>query len=83
MKPLREQLHAPLGELGRGSFQRSEADGRTHSISTITAPVFDRHGEVAVAASLQVFAGDLDASGIAAIADPLVEMTRSLSRGEP
>jgi DNA-binding IclR family transcriptional regulator len=80
---LREQLHETIGELGRTSFQLSESDGQTHSISTITAPVFDRHGEVAVAVSLQVFAGGLDPSDIAAIAGPLVEMTRSLSRGEP
>ena len=80
---LREQLHETIGELGRSSFQLSESDGQPHSISTITAPVFDRHGEVCVAISLQVFARALDADGIAAIGDPLVDMTRALSRGEP
>lgn len=80
---LREQLHETIGELGRTPFQLSETDGASHSISTVTAPVFDRHGDVSVAISLQVFAGDLDAEGIAAIGAPLLETTRSLSHGEP
>ncbi|MCR9097185.1 MAG: helix-turn-helix domain-containing protein [bacterium] len=80
---LRERLHETIGELGRSSFQLSESDGQPHSISTITAPVFDRHGEVCVAISLQVFARALDADGIAAVGGPLVETTRALSHGEP
>ena len=77
---LRHQLHRTIGELGRGAYQLREVDGKTQSISTITAPVFDRHGEVCVAVSLQVFARALDPSGVAAIGDRLLDMTRSLSR---
>ncbi len=80
---LREQLHRTIGELGRSPFQLSEGDGQPHAISTITAPVFDRHGEVSVALSLQVFAHSLDPSGVAGMGDQLLEVTRSLSRSEP
>jgi DNA-binding IclR family transcriptional regulator len=77
---LRQQLHKTIGELGRASYQLREVDGQKQSISTMTAPVFDRHGEVCAAVSLQVFARALDPSGVAAIGDRLLEMTRSLSR---
>jgi DNA-binding IclR family transcriptional regulator len=78
-KTLRHQLHKTIGELGRTSYQLEEADGQRRRISTITAPVFDRHGEVCVALSLQVFGRALEPSGITAIADRLLETTRSLS----
>lgn len=77
---LRQQLHDTIGELGRSPFQLREAEGRKQSISTITAPVFDRHGEVCVAVSLQVFARDLDPGEVAALGDRLLETTRALSR---
>ncbi len=78
--PLRRQLHSTIGELGRASYQLREVEGQKQSISTITAPVFDRHGEVSAAVSLQVFARALDPSGVAAIGDRLLDMTRSISR---
>jgi len=78
--PLRKQLHATIGELGRGSYQLREVDGRRESISTITAPVFDRHGAVCLGVSLQVFAHGLDPREVAAIGDRLLQMTRGLSR---
>ncbi len=77
---LRQQLHRTIEELGRASYQLDEVEGRKQSISTITAPVFDRHGEVCAAVSLQVFARALDPSGVAAIGDRLLDMTRSVSR---
>jgi DNA-binding IclR family transcriptional regulator len=77
---LRHQLHETIGELGRASYQLREVDGQKQSISTITAPVFDRHGEVCAAVALQVFARALDPSEVAALGDRLLEMTRSLSR---
>ena len=77
---LRQQLHRTIGELGRGAYQLREVDGEKQSISTITAPVFDRHGEVCVAVALQVFARALDPSGVAAIGDRLLDVTRSISR---
>jgi len=77
---LRRQLHRTIGELGRGSYQLREIVGQKQSISTITAPVFDRHGEVGIGVSLQVFARALDPSGVAALGDRLLEMTRSISR---
>ena len=76
---LQDQLRETIGELGRGSYQLREEDGLKQSVSTITAPVFDRHGEVSVAVSLQVFAEALDPSGVAAIGDRLLELTRSIS----
>lgn len=76
---LRQKLHETIGELGRASYQFREADGRQQSISTITAPVFDRHGDVSVAVSLQVFESGLDSSDVAAMGDRLLEMTRSIS----
>lgn len=79
---LRRQLHETIGELGRSAYQLRESDGQVQSISTITAPVFDRHGEVCVAVSLQVFARALDSSGVAAIGDRLLDVTRALSRFE-
>ena len=78
---LRHQLHRTIGELGRAPYQLREVDGRKQGISTITAPVFDRHGEVCVALSLQVFAQALDPGEVAAIGDRLLETTRALSRG--
>ncbi len=77
---LRQQLHRTIEELGRASYQLDEGEGRKQGISTITAPVFDRHGEVCAAVSLQVFARALDPSGVAAIGDRLLDMTRSVSR---
>jgi DNA-binding IclR family transcriptional regulator len=77
---LRRQLQRTIGELGRGSYQLREVPGRSQSISTITAPVFDRHGEVCAAVALQVFARALDPSGVTALGDRLLEMTRSISR---
>ena len=79
---LRHQLHETIGELGRAEFQLREGEGAMHSISTITAPVFDRHGDVCVAVSLQVFARSIDTNGIIAIGDRLLDVTRSLSRSE-
>lgn len=77
---LRRRLHATIGDLGRAPYQLHEVDGREQSISTITAPVFDRHGEVAVAVSLQVFARNLGPSGVAELSDRLLETTRAISR---
>ena len=77
---LRRQLHKTIGELGRTAYQLHEVDGQKQSISTITAPIFDRHGEVCAAVALQVFARALDPSGVAAIGDRLLDMTRSVSR---
>ncbi len=77
---LRHQLHRTIGELGRTSYQLREVDGQKQSISTITAPVFDRHGEVGTAVSLQVFARDMEPGEVAAIGDRLLDMTRTLSR---
>lgn len=76
---LRRQLHRTIGELGRTGYQLRETEGLRQSISTITAPVFDRHGEVCAAVGLQVFARALDPSGVAAIGDRLLDMTRSVS----
>ena len=76
---LRRQLHRTIGELGRSAYQFHEADGPLQSISTITAPVFGRHGEVVVAVSLQVFAQARSLKDVAAIGDRLLEMTRSVS----
>ncbi len=78
---LRDQLHRTIGELGRSSYQLRETDGQDQSISTMTAPVFDRHGDVCAAVSLQVFARALDPDGVAAIGDRLLDMTRRVSRG--
>ena len=80
---LRERLHETIDKLGRTPLQLSESAGKAHDISTITAPVFDRHGEVCVAISLQVFARALDPDGVAEIGDRLLDMTRNLSRSEP
>ena len=77
---LRDQLHATIGELGRSSYQLREIAGRRQSISTITAPIFDRHGDVSVAVSLQVFARALDPAEVATIGDRLLGLTRSVSR---
>ena len=76
---LRHQLQRTIGELGRGSYQLHEVEGQKQGISTITAPVFDRHGEVSVAVSLQVFARALDPSEVAQIGDRLLDVTRALS----
>ncbi|MEM9175777.1 MAG: helix-turn-helix domain-containing protein [Myxococcota bacterium] len=80
---LRARLHQTIGELGRTPFQLNESEGQRHDISTITAPVFDRHGEVCVALSLQVFARDLDPDGVTEIGERLLSVTRSLSRVAP
>lgn len=77
---LRHQLQRTIGELGRASYQLHEGDGRKQSISTITAPVFGRHGDVDTAVSLQVFARALDPGEVAAIGDRLLDVTRSISR---
>ena len=77
---LRHQLHRTIGELGRAPYQLREVDGQKQNISTITAPVFDRHGQVCAAVSLQVFARALDPSGVTDIGDRLLEMTRAVSR---
>lgn len=77
---LRRQLHSTIAELGRASYQLREVDGQKQSISTITAPVFDRHENVCAAVSLQVFARALDPRGVAEIGDRLLETTRSVSR---
>lgn len=77
---LRNQLHQTIEELGRAPFQLREVDGQRQSISTITAPVFDRHGDVSAAVSLQVFAREMEPSDVAAIGDRLLDMTRSVSR---
>jgi len=79
---LQSQLHRAIEELGRAPFQLREVDGQKQSISTITAPVFDRQGDVCAAVSLQVFARALDPSGVAAIGDRLLDMTRSVSRSQ-
>ena len=79
---LRQQLHETIGELGRGAYQLREQEGLEQNISTITAPVFDRHGEVAVAVSLQVFARALDPKGVAAIGERLLDVTRAISRSQ-
>ena len=77
---LRHQLHESIEELGRGSYQLREDEGVRQNISTITAPVFDRHGEVRVAVSLQVFARALDPDGVAALGERLLDATRAISR---
>lgn len=76
---LRRRMHASIGELGRSPYQLQEVDGQKQSISTITAPVFDRHGDVTLAVSVQVFARDLEPSEVAAIGDRLLETTRAVS----
>ena len=78
---LRDQLHRTIGELGEGSYQLRETPGRKQNISTITAPVFSRHGEVNTAVSLQVFARELAPGDVAAIGDRLLETTRAVSLG--
>ncbi|MEM7413095.1 MAG: helix-turn-helix domain-containing protein [Myxococcota bacterium] len=77
---LRHRLQATIGELGRASYQLREVSGQKQSISTITAPVFDRHGEVSVAVSLQVFEQAMDPREVANIGDRLLALTRSVSR---
>jgi len=77
---LKHQLHTTISELGRAAYQLREEDGQKQSISTITAPVFDRHGNVSAAVSLQVFARAIDAKGVSAIGDRLLGMTQSVSR---
>lgn len=79
---LRRELRRTIEQLGRAAYQRRDADGEEQSVSTITAPVFDRHGEVCAGVTVEVFAEAIPSSAVAAIGDRLLEATREISRAE-
>jgi DNA-binding IclR family transcriptional regulator len=79
---LRRELRRAIEQLGRAAYQRSDADGEEQSVSTITAPVFGRHGEVSAAVTDEVFADAIPSSAVVAIGDRLLEATREISRAE-
>jgi DNA-binding IclR family transcriptional regulator len=79
---LRREMRAVIKELGLGRYQLREEGAATHRISTITAPVFDARGRVALSLTLQVFERGLSSRTIEALGHRLLRATRAVSDAE-
>ena len=77
---LRRELRETIQELGRRGYPMREGHGGNHNVSTISAPVFGRHGEVSAGVTLEVFADALEPARVEAIGERLLEATRAISR---
>jgi len=77
---LRGELRDVIRELGRARYQLGEDDAKSHEISTLTAPIFDRRGRVELALTLQVFERDLSSREIDALGARLVRATRAIAK---
>ena len=76
---LRREMRDVIHELGLGRFQLGEDGVDSHGISTLTAPVFDRQGQVELAVALSVFERRLSARAIDALGERLLHATRAIS----
>lgn len=77
-KSLQRELRGQIAELGHGPYQLSRSHGSSVPISTLTAPVFDGEGGVALSITLQGFEKSLSRRAIDEIGTQLLELTDAL-----
>jgi DNA-binding IclR family transcriptional regulator len=77
---LRSELREVIYELGRARYQLDEKSARSHEISTLTAPVFDRQGRVELALTLQLFERGVSSREIDALGKRLLRATRAIAK---
>jgi DNA-binding IclR family transcriptional regulator len=77
---LRGEMRDVIRELGRTSYQLGEGRSGAAGISTLTAPVFDRHGLVELALTLQVFEHGLSGRQIDALGKRLLRAAHAISK---
>ncbi len=75
-REMREIIH----ELGLGPYQLAEESRAPLRISTLTAPIFDAHGQVDLSLTLQVFRDDLTPSGLRTLGQSLLATVDSIAR---
>ena len=78
-KTLRREFYGLIAELGHGPFQLAKGAADSTPISSITAPVFDTAGQVALSITLQGFQHSLSSVAIREAGDRLLELTASIA----
>ncbi|MBJ19354.1 MAG: hypothetical protein CL933_08005 [Deltaproteobacteria bacterium] len=79
-EPLRREFFSLIAELGHGPYQLGKGPGGSFLISSITAPVFEADGRVALSITLQGFGLRLSRKGIRDAGAQLLELTESIAR---
>ncbi|MBW2243818.1 MAG: helix-turn-helix domain-containing protein [Deltaproteobacteria bacterium] len=79
-RTLRREFYGLIAELGHGPYQLAKGHAHSILISSITAPVFDAMGQVALSITLQGFQENLSSRAIREVGDRLLELTESIAR---
>jgi DNA-binding IclR family transcriptional regulator len=79
-EPLRRGLYSLIAELGHGPYQLGKGPGRSFLIHSITAPVFQGDGQVALSITVQGFDRRLSRKGVRDTGAQLLEVTESIAQ---